>query len=166
MVASVLNEVHHPHDLLARCVRGWSVTGVALRFFTQARHLGGAGLLQTWGGHAFLWGLVVAGSVHEQSMQMLRGWLYLQGTFLVFFAGWFTLLALLGLDSQFGRIGGGCHATEANGTGAEESPTGTLHQALRWQPPVRIDSFGDLVSVASDDITSEAGDVDDGDRVR
>jgi len=153
MVASVLNEVDHPRDQLAQCLRGWSVTGVAVRFFTQAWHLGGAGVVQTWGGHAFLWGLVVAGSVHAQSTQMLQSWLYLQVTFLVFFAGWFTFLALLGLDSQFGRLGGVCSTPETNDRCNKDSAA--HHEARQWQPPVRIDSFGDLVSVASDDVASE-----------
>jgi len=138
LVASVLNETEHPRDPLARCFGGWTVVGVAWLFFARARHLGTSGLVQTWGGHVLLWGLVLGECAHTQSLDMLLGWLYLQGGFLAFFAGWFSLLALLRFDSQFGRIGGTLVDSPQLKPAEEEEDD-------RGRVPLRCDSFGDLV---------------------
>ena len=103
LVASVLNATEQPRDPLARLLGGHSVISVACLFFLRARHIGFRGVLQTWGGHLCLWCGVIAESLRQQDTECLKVWVLLQlGTF-AFFAGWYGVLALLGLDSQFGR---------------------------------------------------------------
>ena len=61
LVAGALNAAGEPKDRIARCLRGWTVVGVAWTFFVRSSHVGGvSGWLQTWGGHAALWALARA----------------------------------------------------------------------------------------------------------
>ena len=101
LVAAVLNAIEHPRDVApARFASGWSIFAVAWLFFFHARHIGWHGWLQSWGGHLFLWLLVLTEAARAQSLQCVTGFVVLQLGTLGFFAGWFGLLTLLGLDSH------------------------------------------------------------------
>lgn len=99
----MLNGLVYPRDAVARCFRGWTIFGVAWLFFMRSRHIGVSGWFQSWGGYLALWGLCVVDSVQQRSLHTLSGWLFLQATLLAAFAGWYALLALCGLSSQFGK---------------------------------------------------------------
>ena len=103
LVAAMLNASEEPRDWLARALGGWTVVGVACHFFFRSRHLGLLGWVQTWGGHALIWCLVATESVRQRSLSPLSLWVLLQLGMAAFFAGWFGFLALLRLDSQYGR---------------------------------------------------------------
>ena len=93
----------------------------------------------------------------QQSLQAVRSFLMLQAATLIGFLGWFSLLTLLRLDSQYGK----CRMRAAGDTptlgpvypDSEDLPpyAGELTRSLlggdEWEqpPPMRVDSFGDIV---------------------
>ena len=172
LVASALNKIDHPRECRCPCFRGWTVVSVAWLFFFRSKHLGTSGLIYTWGGHFGLWAMVLAQAIHEGSLQVVGGWLALQLALFVTFGGWFSLLAVLRCDSQYGR----CRAIpmsaeplmasmdeHASGTGGptEHLQGGTVREPASLYksspvlrpfrsaeaPPMRVDTFGDLVAL-------------------
>mmetsp|Transcript_42725 Transcript_42725/g.91206 ORF Transcript_42725/g.91206 Transcript_42725/m.91206 type:complete len:302 (-) Transcript_42725:502-1407(-) len=102
-LASFLNRIEYPTDALSR-LAGHTVATVAARLFVAARYTSPGGLLQTWGGNATVWCVVLAHRWSSGSAELLALWLYTLAAVNGFFVAWFLLVTSCGLRSQWGTL--------------------------------------------------------------